>query len=120
MTRINVGIAPQDLPDKALLAEHREITRIPNAIREGRAIVHGIPATFRLGPGHVKFFYDKLLYLKKRYISLYEECVRRNFNVTDKRSAFNDLPLNLMGDYSPSDNDKKIILHRLKERGHYG
>ena len=35
---------------------------------------------FKLGIGHVKFFYNKLLYLKNRYISLYNECIKRGFN----------------------------------------
>ena len=30
MTRINCGIPPEELSDKHLLAEHREIKRIPN------------------------------------------------------------------------------------------
>ena len=32
MTRINSGIVPQHLADKMLLAEHRELPRIPSAI----------------------------------------------------------------------------------------
>ncbi len=41
----------------------------------------GIPDKFKLGTGHVKFFYNKLLYLKNRYTSLYNECIKRGFNV---------------------------------------
>ena len=57
MTRINT-IPPQELCDKHLMAEIREITRIPNTIKTGKAIIANIPDTFRLGSGHVKFFYD--------------------------------------------------------------
>jgi hypothetical protein len=34
MTRINTGIPPKELTDKHLLAEHREIKRIPNCIKK--------------------------------------------------------------------------------------
>ena len=33
MTRINVGIPPAELTGKHLIAEHREIKRIPNCIK---------------------------------------------------------------------------------------
>lgn len=116
MTRINVGILPSELTDKHLLAEHREIKRIPNTIKSGKAIIENIPSTFSLGKGHVKFFYDKLLYLKNRYISLYEECLKRGFNVSNYIEAWNDLPPNLMNDYMPTNSDRKIVLERIEER----
>ena len=36
MTRINVGISPAELNDKHLIAEHREIKRIPNCVAKGK------------------------------------------------------------------------------------
>ena len=45
MTRINVGIPPAELTDKHLLAEHREIKRIPNCIAKGKYNMDGIPVT---------------------------------------------------------------------------
>ena len=71
MTRINVGVLPKELHDKHLIAEHREIKRIPNTIRNGRFKLDGQPSEFKLGKGHVKFFYDKLMYLKNRYERLF-------------------------------------------------
>ena len=71
MTRINVGVKPSELTGKHLLAEHREIKRIPNCIKKGRYKMTGIPNKFKLGTGHVKFFYNKLLFLKNRYIEIY-------------------------------------------------
>ena len=50
MTRINT-IPPQELCDKHLMAEIREIARIPNTIKTGKAIIANIPDTFRLGSG---------------------------------------------------------------------
>ena len=67
MTRINVGIQPVELTDQHLIAEHREIKRIPNCVAKGKYNMEGIPDKFKLGTGHVKFFYNKLLYLKFRY-----------------------------------------------------
>ena len=70
MTRINVGIRASVLTDKHLMAEHREIKRIPNCIAKGRFNMKGQPDLFTLGTGHVKFFYDKCGYLLKRYEEL--------------------------------------------------
>lgn len=56
MTRINVGIPPKDLNTKHLIAEHREIKRVPNLIKKGRLKSSNIPSNFTLGAGHIKFF----------------------------------------------------------------
>lgn len=121
MTRVNVGIHPKELPSKLLLSEHREITRIPNAIKSGRAKLseENILDTFRLGKGHVRFFYDKLLYLKKRYDDLLFECLQRGFQVTDKTTAFQGIQIDLIWwkDYVPKPIDRKIAIERIRERG---
>jgi len=116
MTRINSGIPPAELCDKHLMAEHREIKRIPNCIKKGRYSMKGQPSKFTLGTGHVKFFYDKLAYLYKRYCELHLECKSRGFNVTDYRECWDDIPISLNNDYKPSDYDRKIIRERINER----
>lgn len=116
MTRINVGVSPSELTDKHLIAEHREIKRIPNCIRKGKYSMSGQPLTFKLGAGHVKFFYDKLNYLKRRYLSLYDECIRRGFKVQSYLESFDEIPEKLMGDYTPTSHDREIILERITER----
>lgn len=116
MTRINVGVMPQELTDKHLLAEHREIKRIPNCIKSGRFSMDGQPELFKLGAGHVKFFYDKILYLKNRYEALYSECLVRGFNITNYIESFNDIPNHLMNDYIETENDRNIIISRINER----
>jgi len=119
MTRINVGVGPRELPDKMLLAEHREITRIPNAIKKGRTKnFDNLPPTFCLGTGHVRFFYDKLRYLAIRYSAIHAECRRRGFNVTDKTTAFHSLPAQLMGNYIPTETDRALIVARIESKGH--
>ena len=116
MTRINAGIPPAELVNQHLLAEHREIKRIPNCVAKGKYNMDGIPDRFKLGTGHVKFFYNKLLYLRKRYVILYEECIKRGFNVQNYIEAWNDVPEDLMNDYEVRSNDAKIIRERINER----
>ena len=116
MTRINVGISPKELTDKHLIAEHREIKRIPNCIAKGKYNMEGIPDTFKLGAGHVKFFYNKLLYLKLRYKKLYKECKKRGFNVQYYIKSWDNLPTKLMGNYNPSSKDVEIIKKRINEK----
>jgi len=116
MTRINVGIKPTELTNKHLLSEHREIKRIPNAISKGKYNLDNIPKTFKLGTGHVKFFYDKLLYLHFRYLDIYSECIKRGFNVTCFNSCFFNMPDELYNDYTPTKQDRKIILERINQR----
>ena len=116
MTRINVGIEPSELHTKMLVAEHREIKRIPNCIKMGRYNMIGIPDKFTLGIGHVKFFYDKLLYLKKRYEKIHAECVKRGFKMTYFGSCFEGLPIHLMNDYEETDRDRRIIQARIDSK----
>lgn len=113
MTRISATIKPKELCDQMLIAEHREIVRVPNMIKSGKAKFKNIPDEFTLGKGHVKFFYNKVYYLYKRYINLRRECIRRGFNVSDFSSAFSLLPDNVMNDWDP---DKNIVRPILIER----
>lgn len=83
MTRINAGIHPSELPDKLLIAEHREITRIANV-----RFSNSYDGPFKLGKGHVLFFAQRMGYIKRRYFQLLSECYRRGFKVTDKSAAF--------------------------------
>ena len=117
MTRINVGIHPSELPSKLLLAEHREIKRIPNVIKSGKFNLAGIPEKFTLGTGHVKFFYNKLQYLLERYNAIYNECVARNFNVTYYQNCWDDVPVQLCGEYTPTYADRQLIVDRIKSKG---
>ncbi len=105
MTRINVGIPPAELVNQHLIAEHREIKRIPNCIAKGKYNMEGIPNKFKLGSGHVKFFYNKLLYLKNR-----------GFNVQNYINAWDNVPDELMNDYQPTDVDRGIIRERINEK----
>lgn len=118
MTRINVGILPQELPDKPLLAELREIKRIPNAVCKGKVKHDNTPATFKLGTGHVKFFYSLGEYTHKRYIALRNEAITRGFAVSDFSGAWDNYPRELYNNYTPTQRDRQLLIHRIEtERG---
>jgi len=116
MTRINCGIPVKELTDKHLIAEHREIIRIPNAVKKGKFSLKGKPDYFCLGKGHVKFFYDKLGYLHKRYAKLYNECKVRGFKVQDYSESWDDVPFEYMKDYKPMPIDRIIVRERISTR----
>lgn len=122
MTRINAGVDPRELPRQLLLAEHREIIRIPNMIRAGRvreeSLLESRQLTFRLGTGHVKFFYTRCGYLRTRYKALHAECLSRGYDVLDYEIAFRDLPACAdQYHYLPSFLDREIIIARIESKG---
>jgi hypothetical protein len=119
MSRVNVGIDPALLCPKHLIAEHREIKRLPNALKKRLLKNHpmdDIPRRFRLGTGHVKFFFDKMGYLYLRYKLLHAECLRRGYKVTDFSSAWDDIPTEYMNNWSPSYQDVSIVGERIAQR----
>lgn len=116
MTRISSSIPPKQLCDQMLIAEHREIIRVPNMIKSGRAKIQDLPTSFTLGKGHVKFFYDKVLYLKKRYNALRQECLNRGFNVQDFSNSFSNIPQHLLNDYIIEPHVNQIVKDRINER----
>lgn len=116
MTRINCGIPVEELSDKHLLSEAREIKRVPNAVAKGKCNLNNLPKEFKMGVGHVRFFYDKLLYLLNRYKQLHAECLKRGFKVQDWSSAWDNVPGELMNDYQPTEKDVQLVRERIRER----
>jgi deoxyribonuclease (pyrimidine dimer) len=82
MTRINL-LLPEELSDQHLIAEFRELPRIVNAVVNGKAVYTNIPEIYTLGKGHVKFFYNKILFLAERYAQIYAEMKYRGFKIND-------------------------------------
>lgn len=117
MTRINAGIPPKALTDQHLLAEHREIKRLP-AIFAKNANPIGIPEKFTLGTGHVKFFLDKGKYTLKRYKLLYAECVNRGFEVTDYSPNWEiyEEHKKYNKDYEETSEAIRLLVERIGER----
>ena len=121
MTRINL-INPEELTDQHLIAEYREITMVPAALKRTINSKSGlnpdqIPKKFTLNKGHVKFFYDKGLYLNKRYHQLVEEMKKRGFQPNKKRTFPKEVfAPNLYNDWKPNLEDEKIIKERIAEK----
>lgn len=112
MTRINV-VHPSELCDQHLLAEYRELPRV---FKLARPTTHDeTPRVYTLGKGHVKFFYNKLWFLERRFLSIVEECQRRGFNI-----KYTELPTTgkgiLYNDWLPTDIDIALNRARIKDR----
>lgn len=116
MTRINV-VPVEELCDQHLLAEHRELTRIPNDIvkRKGEVTLSNIKV-YTLGTGHVTFFRDKLAWLYRRYQSLHLECKNRGFNVTYKWPDDIKNYERLWNDYHVTQDDINVNRVRLEQK----
>ena len=116
MTRINV-VSVTELCDQHLLAEHRELTRIPNDIvkREGKVPLSTAKA-YLLGAGHVTFFRNKLKFLKNRYDALHQECLDRGFNVVYKWPEQASEYVELWQDYAVTEEDILLNQKRIQER----
>lgn len=112
MTRINV-VPVELLIDVHLLAEYREITRISKLARIPKQW-EVFPAEYTLGVGHVKFFYDKGLWLKTRTERLLIECLMRGYGTELK--VYKKHPEGLNSDWVPTDKALMENIHRLDER----
>ena len=74
-----------------------------------------IPNNYSLGKGHILFFKNKVLYLKNRHEKLKKEMNIRGFK-TRKTVYTNQFSKNLLNNYKPNNEDKKIIKKRLIEK----
>lgn len=121
MTRINV-IPVQELNGKMLVAEYREIMRLPNNLekslnRKGKSFsMNEIPSQYKLGTGHVKFFFDKFAFLEKRFKQLLDEMDNRGYNAKFRDSTMFQVSPEFYNDYSPTQNAIEINRERIKER----
>ena len=96
--------------------QHRELTRIPNAVAKGKFSLKGQPSDYKLGEGHVRFFFNKLMFLKKRYDLLHEECLARGFQVQYFWSTELPEQADLWLDYQPTENALKLNRERIALR----
>ena len=113
MVRINL-IEPSKLADQHLVAEYNEILMLLGHVRKYPELKHQ-PGEYTLGKGHILFFKDKLVYLKKRHELLKEEMRRRGFNA-DKTIQLSEFPEELQKDWTPREQDFPIIIKRLTEK----
>lgn len=122
MTRINV-VPPQELTDLHLLAEYRELPRVFGlahaAYQRGEQPDDPRnPREYTLGPGHVRFFYPRLRYLRDRFHALVAEMISRGF-----RPAYTDVPVHYVlmppawvQNYEPTELALNINRARIEER----
>lgn len=124
MTRINV-VPPSELSTKHLVAEYRELPRIFGLVE--KAVLRGErpddprnPTEYRLGTGHVRFFYNKLWFLIDRYHELVAEMYRRGFNpqyATPPLGGTIGIDDGWWQDYSPTEEALALNRQRIAERG---
>lgn len=125
MTRINV-VPVEELSRQHLVAEYRELPRIFTLVQ--KAIERGErptdpknPREYKLGPGHVRFFYPRLGYLYQRQAALCREMRRRGYRVGyDHYGLGWDIPPerypDWWQDYAPTPEAISINRQRIKER----
>ena len=126
MTRINL-VPPSELSDQHLFAEFREIKMVPKALgrsiraRGADGVLKIIPQEYCLGKGHVSFFYDKGMYLWKRYEEIKDELGLRGikFNrdsLLDSYGVFMTSGYPFYKDYIPTDAALVLIRARIAQK----
>lgn len=123
MTRINSNLDPKTLKRMHLVAELREITMVPAALRRSLRTKHpsdilaSIPAKFTLNTGHVKFFYNKLAFLQRRFDALADEMERRGYSPDwSRKTAFGNFDKAWYGNWESTPDDDKIVQERINFR----
>jgi deoxyribonuclease (pyrimidine dimer) len=120
MTRINL-IHPSSLHPKHLQGEYYELPRIFSSVRKAierdRKPSDYVHLTeYRMGSGHVTFFYTRLNFLQTRFALLVNELLARNININ--RYAISDpaIPYEWYGVWSPSAADIELSRQRINSR----
>lgn len=123
MTRINANIDPKTLHRRHLVAELREITMVPAALRRAlrtkskEDVLKSIPDKFTLGRGHVTFFYNKQRFLMRRFMKLSHEMERRGYAPDRGRvMAFIGFGAEFNSDWAATDVDNTIVQTRIDFR----
>jgi hypothetical protein len=123
MTRINSDIDPKLLHRLHLIAEIREITMVPGSLRRSlktipkKDILNSIPKKFTLNAGHVKYFYPRLTFLKKRFNRLADEMENRGYTPDRSRIvAFDGFDPEFYNDWTSTKIDDDIVHERIQLR----
>lgn len=122
MTRINV-VPVKELSRQHLLAEYREITRLPGNLqtalnRKSKPFsMMEVPPQYVLGKGHVKFFFTRMKYLEQRFEQLVEEMINRGYKPNYRDSSiFRDCLPEFYNDYTPTEEALELNRQRIAER----
>jgi deoxyribonuclease (pyrimidine dimer) len=80
-------------------------------------ILKSIPKNFTLNQGHVKFFYDKMLFLHRRFHALCDEMEARGYKCERTRGhAFLPFLPEFNWDWEASEEDNNIVRERIALR----
>jgi len=112
--RINL-INPRYLTDQHLIAEYREILMATKLLERTQNSLSPIPSKFSLKKGHIVFFRNKVLYLKKRHQQLIDEMTRRGFRAKHKIHS-EVFPKKFLHDWKPGFEDRKLVGARIIDR----
>jgi len=113
-----------ELTREHLVAEYRELPRVfPLAVaameRGERPDDPRNPTEYRLGTGHVRFFYARLGYLRDRHNQLCDEMTRRGY-ATNLRGFWFEYARpsmhNWWNDWTPTEDAMAINRGRIAER----
>lgn len=119
MTRINV-VHPTVLTDQHLMAEYRELTMVMGSLKRSLNSKNGlppIPEKYTLNAGHVTFFYNKGVWLRRRYAALIAELTDRGYILDKNRVAdFSVFSKFLDKDWCADMDAVRINSARIKER----
>lgn len=116
MTRINSAIPVRCLTDEHLLAEHREIKRLPYCLNKWNR-KRRVPEKFTLGRGHVIFFFDKMKFIYESYLEVRDECIRRGFDVEDYSRNWSEFIISeYWNDYEPGCEEKVLLTERITQK----
>lgn len=113
MTRINC-VPVWELSDSHLVAEYREMLRYRHAHNRDVDVTE-LPKTYRLGTGHVKFFYDKGAWLLARHVQLRYEMIARGMKPTLELDL-SGWPPHCFKFWSPTRADIQLNRQRIFER----
>ena len=105
------------MADSHLIAEQVELLMITGMLRRNKFIHKmSIPSKFKLGTGHMTFWFDKLLYLQRRLSAVKIELNRRKFKVMERDIILDGFPEKYINEWSPTLEDSLIVRQRIGEK----
>lgn len=118
--RVNI-INPKYLTDNHLIAEYREIKMSIYYYIRSKNSREGIDKSrinkrYTLSGGHAYMWYDKFGFINKRFNALVEEMRNRGFQANYTELNFSGIDSDAFGDFTPTQEDKRVNLDRVLER----
>lgn len=124
MTRINI-VSVKEISNKQLMAEYHESIRVFSYVLKSKKIPEDIPSHYCLGKGHVKFFFNKIPYILKRYKEINKELTGRGYRLNNEtflknlekgKLALTKYPEIQVSNWVPSLEEMMVNQARIDER----